>query len=67
MVDIICKMGKLAEEILKIFNEYELIITVKNGKTNVIEHGNVVKGVKRIEFTDAIDEVPEIIIQKGVI
>lgn len=67
MENLIYEIGKLSEEILKGFNDSELIIIVKDGKTNVIEHGKLVKYVKRIEFTDSADEVPEIIIQKGVI
>ena len=67
MENILCEIGKLSEKILKGFNDSELIIIVKDGKTSVIEHGKPIKCLKKIEFTDAIDEMPEIIIQKGVI
>lgn len=67
MENIICEIGKLSEKILKEFNDSELIIIVKDGKTSVIERGKPIKYLKRIEFTYAVDEVPEIIIQKGVI
>lgn len=67
MEKIIELMGKLSEEILRNFNDSDLIIIVKDGKTNIIEHGKQIKHVKRIEFTYALDEVPEVIIQKGVI
>ena len=66
MLDIFNKIEELSEEIIKGFNECELVIIVKNGKTTIVEKGKPIKHVKRIEFTHAIDEVPEIIIQKGV-
>ncbi len=67
MEELIKNYEKVSREILNGFNDSELIIIVKGGKTTVIEKGKPVKYVKRIEFTSAIDEVPEIIIQKGVI
>lgn len=67
MIDVINEIGKLSEKIVKSFNESELVIIVKDGKTNIIEHGKAVKYIKKIEFTHAEGEVPEIIIQKGVI
>lgn len=67
MLDVFDKIEELLKEMIKGFNECELVIIVKNGKTTVVEKGKQVKHVKRVEFTDAIDEIPEIIIQKGVI
>ncbi len=67
MEELLIEIGKLSEKILKGVNDSDLIIIVKDGRTNIIEHGKPVKCVKRIEFTHAVDEAPEIIIQKGVI
>lgn len=67
MEQMIEQFEKISNQIVKAINDSELIIIVKNGKTSVIEHGKRIEHLKRVEFTDAIDEVPEIIIQKGVI
>lgn len=67
MEELIKQYEKVCNELINAFNDTELVIIVKNGKTSVIENGKQVKYVKRVEFTSAVDEVPEIIIQKGVI
>lgn len=61
------EIGRLSEEIAKGIKECDLCIFVKDGKVNVIEKGNIVKGVIRVEFTAGIGEVSEIILQKRVI
>lgn len=67
MEELIKQYEKVCSELINAFNDTELVIIVKNGKTSVIENGKQVKYVKRVEFTSAMGEVPEIIIQKGVI
>jgi len=59
-------IAKAYENIVKMFDDSELIIFVKNGKTNIVDHGEVIKGVQSIDFSASIDEMPELIIRKVV-
>ncbi len=54
-------------EIAKKFVDSDLVIIVNDKKIEVFEKGNLVKGVKAIDFSGSIDSVPEITIQKVVI
>lgn len=54
------------EKIIEGINESDLIIIVKNNKVNIIEHGKALKGVQKIEFSSALDEIPTIKIEKVV-
>jgi len=60
-------MSEKDKKIIKGFNDSELIIIVNNGKTTIFEKGKIVKGIKEMKFTAALDEVPEIIVKKVVL
>lgn len=67
MENIIKTIGELSENIVKAFNDCELIIIVKKGEIKLVEKGELIRGVQRVEFTGALDEVPNLKIEKAVV
>lgn len=67
MDEILNLYNKISEELIKNYNDCEIIIIVKDGKVRLIEKGKEIKHLTNLNFSAGIGEVSEITITKRVI